>query len=292
MTARDVDPAIRCRRPCDVVWTSDAAWTSSARSPRTSRRTPYPDQPRQPETSMSMRGCEHVQHPRCDANGVPANDINDGLGVITPGPRYSSRPDRISRTPAQAECASHTASARSAARCSSRCRRSNRNRHSRNTIVVIIAVSIRNLGQSRPPHNRKSPMPESVVEAAPAVTASPVAGKIAATNSGSRSNAIERKPAPPIAAERKPPPPIAARAETTAADCGSTEATAAHSHSAAAKTATTKPAAAEAAAGNRHRHRRGNRRRHHQSHRGPKPRPAPAWRPMRMRTRRSSFCVT
>jgi hypothetical protein len=55
VTARDVDPAIRCRRPCDVAWTSDAAWTSSARSPRTSRRTPYPDQPRQSKTSTSMR---------------------------------------------------------------------------------------------------------------------------------------------------------------------------------------------------------------------------------------------
>src|SRR5258705_903070 len=34
--------------------------------------------------------CEHVQHPPCEANGVPANNINNGPGVTTPGPRYSS----------------------------------------------------------------------------------------------------------------------------------------------------------------------------------------------------------
>src|SRR6185369_17215144 len=87
-------------------------------------------------------------------------------------------------------------------------------------------------------------MPESVVEAAPPVTASPVvAGKTTATNSGrckchrTETGATDRSRTETAAANR-------CTAETTAADCGCTEATTAQAATAMETTAATTKATA------------------------------------------------
>src|SRR5437899_5559788 len=166
--------------------------------------------------------CEHVQHPPCGANGVSANDINNGLGVITPG-----RIIHPGRTGSVADLHGPNAPA---------IRREHTSPNDvaaaiavvvgivvaiagviRIAVIIIIVVvaAVEPVAQAdtdRCRGNRKSPMPESGVEA----TAEVVHGKGAAAKSGSRQSG---------------------RTETTAADRGGPEAATAHSHPAAEATA-------------------------------------------------------
>ena len=77
-------------RPCDVASTSGAAGTSSARSPRTSRRMPYPSQPRQSKTSTSIGAlwsCSTSLIRRERRTATHGDEINNG-------PRYGNTETR------------------------------------------------------------------------------------------------------------------------------------------------------------------------------------------------------